>query len=128
MPDTLEQRTRKVLELAETLRRTSHPPTTDTEAFMAAAEEHARILASDWPEEVARDWLRVAELHLALAARDRGEGRRMSREELEREIMRLRQGFMPPVRPDTMAANQAVVFPLSTNPNLTTSNYGNGGI
>ena len=66
---------------------------------MAAAEEWGKLMASGWPEDVARDWLRMVELHLALAARDRGEGRKMSKEELEREILRLRQGFMPPVRP-----------------------------
>ena len=86
MSNDLEATARRVLELAETMRTTSHPPTTDTEAFMAAAEEWGKLMASGWPEGVARDWLRLC------------------------------QGFMPPVRPDT------------TNPNLTTSNYGNGGI
>ena len=68
MPNDLEARTRRVLELAETMRTTSHPPTTDTEAFMAAADEWGKLLASGWPEEIAQDWLR------------------------------LRQGFMPPVK------------------------------
>lgn len=67
MPDTLEARTRRVLALAQTMRLASNPPHTDTLAFIEAAEEHSRIMASGWPEEIARDWLR------------------------------LRQGFMPPV-------------------------------
>ena len=67
MPNDLEARTRRVLELADTMRRLSQPPYVNTEAFMAAAEEWGKLLASGWPEDVARDWLR------------------------------LRQGFMPPV-------------------------------
>ncbi len=58
MPDTsLFTRTRRVLELAAEMRRTSTPPTVDTEAFMVAAAEHAKLVASGWAEEIARAWL-----------------------------------------------------------------------
>ena len=96
MPDTLEQRARKVLELAETMRTTN------------------QNLLTYW--DAAYELRTFCHSHTLIV-------------ELAREYLRLRQGFMPPVRPLTaMAANQAGGIPPSTNPNLTTSNYGNGGI
>lgn len=53
MPDTIAT-ARRVLELAEIMRRTLKRHTTILE-YMDAADEWGRIMASSWPEEAAKE-------------------------------------------------------------------------
>ena len=68
MPNDLEARTRRGLALAETMREASNPPYTDYEVFIDASEEWDKLMASGWPEEIARDWLRLLPYERLLAS------------------------------------------------------------